>query len=364
VERRLDCLKVVDILSQWPPIGKAARQFDVWRQAVKVWVADGGGSSVLPGFAAELRALHRSTAPAPCAVDITEPSLAAFLAGFASAEAHFGVTLEGSPCFTINLRADDGPLLRRFRDTFGIGRLKEVAPYRSSRAAVSWRIGRRHELKHLVSWLDRYPPRGRAGYVYAGWRELVMTDIRTSLVRRAFAVDIRRRRDYRADRAAIEQVPRRQRRRERVEEALRMWAESAEYPGSAGDYERWRRSSGGNAPTRNTVAAAYGSWRAALDAVGLDKSRSLSAEKVDAIRGGNASAYAARRDTSRRGIIDTVRRCIAELGHEPRATEFLRWRRARAPDSPSQTTIYRAFPGGFAEVLAAARAASAEDLAA
>jgi hypothetical protein len=319
---------------------------------------------MLPGFAAELRALHRSTAPVPCPVDITEPSLAAFLAGFASAEAHFGVTLEGSPCFTINLRADDGPLLRRFRDTFGIGRLKEVAPYRSSRAAVSWRIGRRHELKHLVSWLDRYPPRGRAGYVYARWRELVMTDNRISLVRRALAVEIRRRRDYRADQAAIEQSSTRQRRRCRAEQALRLWSESADYPGSAGDYERWRRSSGENAPTRNTVAAAYGSWRAALDAVGLDTGHSLSAERVDAIRGGNATAHAARHDASRRGILDAVRRCIAELGHEPRATEFLRWRTAHAPESPSQMTIYRTFPGGFAEVLAAARGADLDDLAA
>jgi len=274
------------------------------------------------------------------------------------------VTSEGSPCFTINLRVDDGPLLRLFHNTFEIGRLREIAPYRSSRAALSWRIGRRQELKRLVSWLDRYPPRGRAGYVYAGWRELVMTDVRTSVVRRAFAVDIRRRRDYRAERARIEQVPQEEQRQRRAGDALRRWAQSAHYPGSAGDYERWRRSSGGKAPTRNTIASAYGSWRAALDAVGLDTGHSLDDEKVNAIRDGNASAYAARRDGSRRGILGAVRRCIAELGHEPRATEFLRWRAANAPESPSQMTIYRTFPGGFAEVLAAARGAAAEELAA
>jgi len=57
-------------------------------------------------------------------------------------------------------------------------------------------------------------------------------------------------------------------------------------------------------------------------------------------------------------------RCIAELGREPRALEFLRWRRARAPASPSQMTIYRTFPGGFAEILAAATVSDTDELAA
>jgi hypothetical protein len=343
------------MLDRRPVLGKAARQFDIWRRAVDIWASDGGASHAIAPLAAELRALHRSTTPVPCAVDITDADLAAFLAGFASAEAHFGVTVEGSPCFTINVRSDDGPLLRLFREAFGVGRLKQVAPYRSSREAISWRIGRREELKRLVSWLDRYPPRGRAGYVYAGWRELVMTDVRTSVVRRAFAVDIRRRRDYRADQAAIEQASQAERRRRRAGDAVSAWAESRHYPGSAVDYDRWRRSSGGNAPTRNTIVAAFGSWLAALDATGLDTTRSRSALQIDATREAAAPAFASRRARCRATILETVRRCTAELGREPRASEFLRWRAERASDTPSQMTIYRTFPGGFAEVFAAAR---------
>jgi hypothetical protein len=364
VGRRQDCVAIAELLDQRPPLGKAARQFDTWRRAVDIWVTEGGASSALAPLAVELRALHRSDVPVACPVDITDRDLGAFLAGFASAEAHFGVTVEGSPMFVINVRADDGPLLALFQETLRIGRLKRVAPYRSSRAALSWRIGRREELKRLVSWFDRYPPRGRAGYVYAGWRELVMTTVRTSVVKQAFAVDIRRRRDYRAQLTAIEQTPRRERQQRRAEHALKAWADSTDYPGTAGDYERWRRSSGVDAPTRNTIAAAFGSWRAALGAVGLDTSHSLCAERVDAIRDGNAAANEARRASSRRGILAAVRRCTAEIGREPRATEFLRWRAAHAPESPCQMTIYRIFPGGFAEVLAAARAAEADDLAA
>jgi hypothetical protein len=364
VGRRSECLNVARILDRRPLLGKAAVQFDIWRRAVEISVSDGGASDAIAPLAAELGELHRSTTPVPCPVDITDSDLAPFLSGFASAEAHFGATAEGSPCFALNLRADDGPLLRLFRDTFEIGRLKDVAPYRSSRAAVSWRTGRREELKRLVSWLDKYPPRGRAGYVYAGWRQLVMTDLRTSVVRRAFAVDIRRRRDYRPARAAIEQVPQAERRRRRAKDALRAWAESAHYPGSAVDYEHWRRRSGGNAPTRNTIAAAFGSWLAALNAAGLDTVRSRSAAEVDAIREAAAPIFADRRARARAAILDAVRCCTAELGREPRATEFLRWRAERASDTPSQMTIYRNFPGGFAEVLKAAREADADELAA
>jgi hypothetical protein len=58
---------------------------------------------------------------------------------------------------------------------------------------------------------------------------------------------------------------------------------------------------------------------------------------------------------SRALIVEAVRRCITELGREPGAREFLAWRRERAPESPSQMSIYRAFPGGFEEVVAVAQ---------
>ena len=160
VQRRLECLELAVILSQWPLLGKASRQFEIWRRAVELWVAYGGACDALSPLAVELRSLHRSIAPVDCPVDITEAGLAGFLAGFASAEAHFGVTDHGSVFFTINLREDDRPLLRLFHEVFGVGRLKHVGAYRSSKPAVSWRIGRREELRRLVRWFDRFPPRG------------------------------------------------------------------------------------------------------------------------------------------------------------------------------------------------------------
>jgi hypothetical protein len=360
IERALECLQ----LGQRPPLGKAGRQFEVWRRAVETSVALGGSSEAVAPLAAELRALHRSTAPAACSVDITDSDLAAFLAGFASAEAHLGVTESGSAVFTMNLRADDGPLLRLFHERFGVGRLKDVAPYRSSKAAVSWRVGRLVELRQLVGWLDRYPPRGRAGYVYAAWRELVMSELRTAEVRRAFAIEIRRRRRYQPGLESVDRTDRQTRRRQRGLNALWRWAESGDYPGSATDYQRWRRSVDRNAPTRNTIAAAFDSWLAALEAAGLDTTHALPKERTEAMRQAKVHGQAERQARTRARVVAALRRCIDELGYVPRATDFLRWRVDRAPDCPSQMTIYRAFPGGFAEILAAAQASDAEDLAA
>ena len=364
VGSQADCLKVTRLLDRFPPLGKAARQFELWRRAVELCAVHGGTCGSLPEIAAELRALHRSIRPVPCPVDITVPELAPFLAGFASAEAHFGASAEGSPAFVINVRADDAPLLTLFQRTFGVGHLRDIAPAGSSRQAFSWRVGRLNDLRRLVTWLDRYPPRGRAAHVYAAWRELVVLESRPSVVRRALAVEIKRRRRFVPGLDNIERVPRDERRRRRCEASLRLWALSDDYPGSAGDYERWRRASARDAPNRNTIATAFGSWLAALETVGLDRTHSHSRERVDAIRRGNASPYAMRRARSRQAVLEAVRRCIAELGHVPRATEFLRWRAAHAPDSPCQMTIYRAFPGGFAELVAEATTPVTDELAA
>ena len=361
VARRLDCLRLATILSEYPPLGKAEQQFDIWRRAVHIWFAQGGTSPAFRALATQLRRLHRSTRPVPCRVDITASDLAAFLAGFASAEGHFGASEVGSPSFVINLRADDSPLLRLFQQTFEIGHLREIAPDGASRAALSWRIGRLRDLRRLVAIFDTYPPRGRAGDIYSAWRRLVTLEPRTLGARRALALGVRRRRRYVPGHEQIARTPKSELRERRCRDALGRWARSGEYPGSAVDYERWRRSSGGNAPTRNTIVAAFGSWLRALEAVGLDTRPALAEERVAAIRAAGARRYEARRAASIESIVAAVRRCIDEIGHEPRALEFLRWRAARAPESPSQMTIYRLFPGGFADVLAAALAIEPRD---
>ena len=228
VARKLDCLRLATILSDHPPLGKAALQFDIWRRAVHIWFAQGGTSPELRGLATQLRHLHRSARPVPCRVDISASDLAAFLAGFASAEAHFGAS--DSPSFVINLRADDGPLLRLLQQTFEIGHLRDIAPAGTSRAALSWRVGRLRDLRRLVDIFDMYQPRGRARDIYAAWRQLVMLEPRTSGARRAVALEVRRQRRYVPGHEQIARTPKSELRQRRCRDALGRWARSSDYP--------------------------------------------------------------------------------------------------------------------------------------
>ena len=167
--------QIARILSRRPPLGKAATQFELWRRAVEAWVSQGGASPALPVLAARMRELHRSAVPVPCPVDITAAELMPFLAGFASAEAHFGASHQGSPRFVINLRADDGPLLQLFHRTFGIGHLRNSL--RQGLRRPRCRGSRPAERPPATRRVLRGLPRGRAGYVYAVWRELVRLEL-------------------------------------------------------------------------------------------------------------------------------------------------------------------------------------------
>ena len=362
VGRQAECLKLAAVLDSSPLIGKKAREFQIWREAVEIWVTRGGADPELDRLATALRALRDEFTPASCRVSITDDYLAAFLAGFASAEAHFGASDRGSPSFTINLRADDGPLLRMFHERLALGHLRDIRAAGRSRAALSWRVGRLPDLRCLADLFDRHPPRGRAAGVYAAWRDLVRLEPRTGSARHGSAAEVRRSRAFQPDLAKISKPTRLERSQSRCLDALHGWAATLDGPGSSNDYNNWRQSLAPDAPTRNTVAAAFGSWRAALIAAGISCDRAQPPERLSRVREARLSARAAQRAKRRSFVLDAVTCCVADLGREPRATEFLRWRLQHAPESPCQMTLYRIFPGGFNDVLAALRGRSVRQL--
>jgi Homing endonuclease associated repeat len=358
IASQADCMNVGNMLGDAPLLGKKSLEFEIWREAVEVWVARGGADPALANLGAALRELRRDYTPVPCPVSISDSYLAAFLAGFASAEAHFGA----SPSFVINLRADDGPLLELFQDRFALGHLADVKPAGRSLAALSWRVGRLSGMRRLVELFDRYPPRGRAAGVYTAWRELVRLEPRTGGARRALAAEVCRSRSFRPELGEFTRPVRRERSQARCLEALHSWASTLEGSGTSGEYDEWRRTVAPGAPNRNTVAAAFGSWRAALVAAGLSCARAQPPDRHAKVRATRSSARAAQLVKRRNLVLDTVTACVADLGREPRAGEFLRWRLHEAPESPCQMTLYRAFPQGFAEVLVELRARSARQL--
>jgi hypothetical protein len=355
VQRQADCLRMVSILDRHRLLGKKLGEYDIWRTAVAAWTRRGGDShAVVADCLKRLRAYRAAdNVPGLSEVSITDDRLLAFLAGFVTAEAHFGATREGHPSFRINLRSDDGDILRLFRERLELGRLVDVPPYRTSRAAVSWQIGRLAELRSLTDHLDRYPPRGRVLRIYDAWRELVLLTDRRDGHRRELAARVKARRAYKPGLEHITPVDPVAARRTRHVAVLRAWASTTEGPRTATAYEAWRRGSRPDAPKRETIAAAFGSWVAALQATGLSTQGCRTPEAISKAQAKARAAKAERVAEVRTAILAAVRDCARSLGHLPRATEFLTWRTRFAPGVPSQMTVYKAFPGGWQSVIEA-----------
>jgi hypothetical protein len=106
-------------------------------------------------------------APDYTRVDISKLELARFLAGFASAEGHFGSSQSGHPRFVIKLRSDDTAVLAFLAERFGVGRLMPVAASKHGCAETAWLVTRLDELRSLVPVFDGARPLGRAPRVPA-----------------------------------------------------------------------------------------------------------------------------------------------------------------------------------------------------
>jgi LAGLIDADG DNA endonuclease family protein len=355
VQRQADCLRMVSILDRYPLLGKKLGQYEIWRKAILAWTGrHSDRQSVIAECSERLRAHRRPEVDASTsAVSITADRLLAFLAGFATAEAHFGATSEGHPHFRINLRRDDGELLRALRNRLGLGRLVDVPPYRTSNAAVSWRVSRLTDLRALTYVLDRYPPRGRVLRIYEAWRELVLLEDRRSGKRRLLAATVKDRRAYEPGLEWIDAVDAPAARRQRHIAVLEAWAADTDEPRTVTAYDAWRRRSARDAPNRDTIVRAFGAWTEALRAAGVGSEGCRPADTVASMQAVTAPRRAALKAQKRASILAAVRDCAQMLGRDPRATEYMAWRRRFAPETPSHTTVYRTFPDGWASVLQA-----------
>ena len=351
------CSSLARCLRGQPLLGKKAGDLAIWQQAVAAWNDTTQGAmrwKRLERFASELRA-HRSPAFSAdyTRVDISRPALSGFLAGFASAEGHFGASPNGHPRFVIKLRHDDSAVLALLATRFAVGRLVPVpASYRGRRQAV-WLVTRLEELRLLAAAFDRHPPLGRAGKVYRHWRQLVMASERSAAALRPVAARLREARRYHAGTPPLVSPPRRDSKRVRYVAVLRAWAREAGPPYTATSYERWRSGSEPGIPTRNTLARFFGCWRDALAEAGLPQAGSRSeCTNARAIETASAARVASR-SRRRDAVLREVDKCWCVLGRLPTASEFLRWRLENSPESPGQAELYRLFAGGWEAVLEA-----------
>ena len=356
VQSKDQCSALATSLSKLPLLGKKAGDFRIWSRAVDAWSESMQGAvrwQRLARFASELRA-HRDPSYGVdyTRVDVSTETLAGFLAGFASAEAHFGATRAGHPRFVIKLRADDSAVLSLLANRFEVGRLVAVPESDHGRPQTAWLVTRLEELRQLVSVFDGHPPMGRAGRVYRHWRQLVTTTDRSATSLHPAVTRLVEARRYALPKSLPVSAPRHALKETRYVTLLQAWGRDTRPPYTATSYQRWRSAARG-APDRNTMARFFGSWREALEASGLPTDGARSHEtNARAVETGAAKRVAA---SSRRkaAVLREVHNCSAALGRVPAAAEFLRWRLTNAPDSPGQAEIYRLFPGGWPTVLEA-----------
>jgi hypothetical protein len=368
VESMADCLALEAFLADSLTLSKKSLEFDVWRRAVQAWTSRRPERrDQMAELAAELKALRDPELAVSWPVDISPPFLHEFLAGFVTGEGHFG-TGSAAARFVVNVRSDDRRVLDVLAIGTGLGAVTIEPPTTGSpNPRASWKVNRREEQRELVAILDHHPPRGRKGRTYEIWRDLVLLR-RPSVTRLTPAQAAKRTRlsaevcasiQYRPPTRAVT-LEHRKPRTDRIIDALRTWAEACGRPYSVTSYARYRAAHAPALPTRDTVARVFGSWRAALVAAGLPVDDARSPEIVSNIVGTAAPAREQRRAQRRAEILEAIRGCAADLGREPRAMEFFRWRLANAPGSPTQADLYRLFDGGFPAALAAAGDATAD----
>jgi hypothetical protein len=352
-----DCSKLASALGSLHLLAKKAGELAIWERAVAVWNdADLGALrwKRMEHLAAALHA-HRSPGFRPdfTRVDIRTGDLARFLAGFASAEAHFGASMTGHPRFVIKLRADDTCVLALLADRFAIGRLVPRPESERGRPQTAWLVTRLSELPSLIAVFDRHRPLGRAGRIYRHWRRLVLASDRSEAALRQSAAAIRAERRYRTPRHLPVSPPARPAKHSVYAGVLAAWARETGPPYTATSYECWRSLSAARNPTRNTLASFFGSWRKALAAAGLRLDGTRSAKTVQRSVETAAPARAVAALRRRAAVLRAVDRCWIAIGRVPTASEFFRWRLEHAPASPSQATVYHLFPGGWSAVLEA-----------
>jgi len=352
-----DCTALASALTGFDLLGTKAGEFAIWQRAVAAWSRGRSASSrwnELEQCAAALHAHRRFEFAADYTrVDITEAYLAGFLAGFSSAEGHFGASATGHPRFVIKLRADDSAVLAMLHARPRMGRLVAAPPSLRGQAQTAWLVTRLEELRRLVAVFDRNPPQGRAQRIYRHWRELVLAQDRRAANLRPVARQIRSTRRYRPPtELARLSADSRATKRNRYVTVLQGWARDTGPPHTATSYEGWRAERG-RGPTRNTLARFFGSWRAALEAAALPAEGCRSGDTISRCLDTRAGTRVAAVGQRRKAVLDAVGRCWATLGRVPDASEFFRWRLHSAADSPSQAAVYRLFPGGWSEVVGA-----------
>ena len=359
IDSQGDCAALLHLLTGCGFHGRRAAELRLWSEAVEIWSRTGGEArrAALRTLKSRLAAARKYGLGAASARPFagSDRQTLGYISGLVCAEGCFQFGRH-RPRFAMHLRHDDRPLLEGLRSTTGLGSIHDYDPGRPLNPSSSWVVAARDELEQLTRMFYSAGLAGRKGVEFETWAVAVhelcssaKLGVRPRETMLRLAADrLRAMREYQPSTRALLQLSRRDVRAESLT-ALKNWSEQTAGRLACGLYARWRRDHPA-APTRNTVAKEFGTWHAALEAAGLVDRAARGPKRA----GGDAERREHRNLNSAR-VLAAVQRLEAELGRPPRAMEFFKWRMAVAPDTPSQASVYKLFPGGWDAVLAACR---------
>ena len=352
VQSQDGCSKLVDLLTAYEMRGRKAREFEIWKRAVHVWVS---GARYRTESARHLRRqlldVRRFRAPDPRDV-VAEPqsalALAGYLHGFVCAEGSFSLDRSHTG-LTVHLRQDDRPLLEMLARAVGVGSVRDQRGYPPTNPSSTWAVTRLDAVAEIATRLDPAQMRGRKARELEVWLRAVEERLAARASPRRADVsghiaEFRAAREYRPGKALSPKPDADEIARQDALRILREWA--AREPGAL-TCTRYAAAREPGWPTRNTIAGRFGSWDAALRAAGLGHRLA----RTEPRRVGGEAGRKARADAQRERVLQTLRYLITVHGTIPTAMEFFRARLVEAPATPTQATVYRLFPGGWQAVL-------------
>jgi LAGLIDADG endonuclease len=176
IESKVECAALIDLLDEHPLRGRKLTEYEIWREAARVWATRRYGVSPsarlqLQRLAAALKKARVYRAPAADAglPALSDPQALHYFAGFFSGEGSFGLGPRNAR-FVIKLRRDDKPLLEAFRTAFGIGTVCDVETPEPWSPAAVWHVTGARDVLRGVALLENGGLLGRKRRQFEAWR--------------------------------------------------------------------------------------------------------------------------------------------------------------------------------------------------
>lgn len=186
VHAKSDCVRLSELLINFPLRGRKSRDFAIWCAALQWWTA-GDPTKTIPNrdwapmaYLKERLQEGRVYEVQPTRIDEAHGGLIRdwpdYLVGFFTAEGYLGIvqTAPGvlRPQAAIRVRRDDHRLLAELCRRTDAGRIYD-GEQRAGSPVTQWIVCSRDDLMKLVDTFDRHPLRGRKLREYGIWREAV-----------------------------------------------------------------------------------------------------------------------------------------------------------------------------------------------